>query len=135
MLNYPQEHSYYNFLAGENVESRFELDYWNMSMKQAIEVVIDDLDDNEIRTVTSINTQTLSGIQLNYQVIPSMKRKGIELITDTEGWSEADYIIINTTYAIMCVPEDYIKVKEKYILVDSISSYGNVICEVYKKNE
>ena len=38
-VNFPQEHSYYNLLAGRNVVENYELDYWNLSVKEAFEII------------------------------------------------------------------------------------------------
>lgn len=130
-LNYPQEHSFYNVLAGQNVEERYELDYWDMSIKQAYESILDYEESGEA-VVGALNLPTQWGLNRNLEILPKSRR---EKITIAEEWRDARYVIINTTYAYMYTREEYIWIKENYKLIDSICSYGNVICEVYGKGE
>lgn len=46
---------------------------------------------------------------------------------------QAEYLIINTTYAFMYSQVEYQQVKKEYSIVKQITSYGNTICEIYKK--
>lgn len=130
-VNYPQEHSFYNFLAGENVLERYELDYWDMSVKQAYESVL--AHTGEKRTsVGALNLPTLWGLEGNLKILPKQER---EMLAIAEDWKEAEYVIVNTTYAYMYTKDDYHWVKENYEQVASFESYGNVICEVYYRGE
>lgn len=128
-LNYPQEHSFYNLLAGRNVQERFELDYWDLSVKQAYEAVLKNGGEKKV-TVGALNWPTIWGLNENLAVLP---KKEQALLSVAEEWKDAEYVIINTTYAYMYTNEEYNWVKEHYQLIDSFDSYGNVICEVYHK--
>ena len=130
-LNYPQEHSFYNLLAGRNVQEHFELDYWDLSVKQACESVLRQVGEREV-TVGALNWPTIWGLNENWKVLP---KKEQALLSIAEEWEEAEYVIVNTTYAYMYTDEEYSWVKEHYQLTDSFTSYGNVICEVYHKGE
>lgn len=128
-VNYPQEHSYYNVLAGEDVVSRYELDYWDMAVKQAYEAVSRDAGDKKV-SAGALNYPTLWGLNMQQHALPRSQR---EQIAVTEDWQEADYVIVNTTYAFMYSSEAYEAMRESYTQVESISSYGNIICEVWKR--
>lgn len=127
--NYPQEHSYYNALAGKEVVSRYELDYWDMSVKQAYEAILKDTEEKDI-SVGALNYPTLWGLDGQKKVLP---RKGRSRITVAENWQDAEYLIINTTYAVMYSADQYQQVKTSYEQVAGFTSYGNVICEVWKR--
>ncbi|MCD7835085.1 MAG: hypothetical protein LUG83_00180 [Lachnospiraceae bacterium] len=128
-FNYPQNYSYYNMLAGSNVSERFELDYWDLSTKQAYEIILKDTDD-ELITVGAFNNPTLWGLEENMQAIRGTKRMRLQIADD---WHEADYVIVNTTYAYMYSQEEAELVRSTYELLSSIISYGNTVCEIYKK--
>lgn len=49
-------------------------------------------------------------------------------------WESASYVIVNTTYANMYSMEEYSELKQEYVMLDDISSYGNIVCEVYRRN-
>lgn len=130
-LNYPQEHSYFNLLAGKNVAERYELDYWDMSVKQAYESVLEHAEDGEI-SVGALNLPTRWGLHRNLEILPKGQQKRLTIAGE---WKDAGYVIVNTTYAYMYSAEEYDWVREHYQLTDSFSSYGNVICEIYCKGE
>jgi len=145
-VNYPQEHSYYNVLAGKNVVERYELDYWDMSIKQACESVLEHLEERELMSakaepvdgdegiklkVGALNLPTSWGVEGNLKLLPKRYQGRLFLVDD---WREAEYILVNTTYAYMYTWEEYQWVKEHYTQIDSFTSYGNVICEVYYKS-
>ena len=128
--NYPQEHSFYNALAGNNIEERFELDYWDLSIKEALNSILE-REDKEF-SVGCLNNPTLWGIERNYDKLINLNKLRIEIKDD---YREADYVIVNTTYANMYSKESYNELKKDHALVKEIKSYGNTICEVYKKIE
>ena len=127
-VNYPQEHSFYNVLAGENIEERFELDYWDLSIKEALNTILE-REEKEF-SVGCLNNPTLWGIERNYDKLINLNKLRIEIKDD---YKEADYVIVNTTYANMYSKEAYNELKKDYTLIKEIKSYGNTICEVYKK--
>ncbi len=127
--NYPQEHSYFNVLAGKNVVERYELDYWDMSVNQAFDSVLQAADQDKA-SVGALNLPTWWGLEENWKFLPAGKRDRLIIANQ---WEEAEYLIINTTYAFMYSGDDYAKIRETYELIDTFTSYGNVICEVYRK--
>ena len=126
--NYPQEHSFYNMLAGKNIEERFELDYWDLSIEEALNTILE-REEKEF-SVGCLNNPTLWGIERNYDRLINLDKLRI---TIKEDYKEADYVIVNTTYANMYSKEAYNKLKQDHTLIKEIKSYGNTICEVYKK--
>lgn len=128
-LNFPQEHSYYNFLSGKNVEERYELDYWDMSIKQAYQSVLK-ANKGAKTTVGALNMPTRWGLDGNWEILP---KKTQNIISIAEEWQDAEYVIVNTTYAYMYTYDEYTWVKQNYDLADFFVSYGNVICEIYHK--
>lgn len=127
-VNHPQEHSYYNWLAGDNLETVYELDYWDMSIRQAYDIIEECSDEEQLITVSALSVPTMWGVEGNWKILPSDQKEKLKLVED---WEEASYIIVNTTYANMYSQEEYRKIREEYIMVDDIVSYGNTICEVY----
>lgn len=64
VCNYPQEYSYYNILAGKNVENRWELDYWELSTREAFHIIMDDMGEtNDIVNVSAPDVITLWGVE------------------------------------------------------------------------
>ena len=126
--NYPQEHSFYNILAGKNIEERFELDYWDLSIEEALNTILER--EEKDFSVGCLNNPTLWGIERNCDRLVNLDKLRI---TIKEDYKEADYVIVNTTYAVMYSKESYEALKKDHTLIKEIKSYGNTICEVYKK--
>ncbi|MCI9141741.1 MAG: hypothetical protein HFH87_03845 [Lachnospiraceae bacterium] len=133
-IAYPHEYAYYNILAGKNVMERYELDYWDMAFKQAYEIILPGPDEvetpNEKISIGTISNPAYWGLEEQLTAIRGKRRMYVELCAD---FREAEYLIINPTYAFMYGNSDYEYVKENYVLTNSITSYGNVICEIYHK--
>jgi len=129
-LNYPNEHSYYNLLAGSNVVERYELDYWDISVKEALDAIWKEEKGKGQITVGALNNPTRWGIGDQLSYFPSAKK---EAFTLAENWEDSEWLIVNTTYAVMYSGGEYETVRESYELVKKFSSYGNVICELWKR--
>ena len=80
-VNYPQEHSFYNVLAGKNIEERFELDYWDLSIKEALNTILE-REDKEF-SVGCLNNPTLWGIERNYDKLINLNMKQLQAVPGT----------------------------------------------------
>ncbi len=128
LLNHPFQNCYYNLLAGKDVQNRYEMDYWNLSMWQAMNFVAKDTPEGNI-TVSAYNAATSVGMEENQKAMP---KKDASRITIIENWLEADYIIVNMTYSNMYNVGDYATLQKDYELVKAFKSYGNTVAEVYR---
>ncbi|MCR4647858.1 MAG: glycosyltransferase family 39 protein [Lachnospiraceae bacterium] len=128
--NFTREHSYYNFLAGKNVEERFELDYWDVSIYEVEKYIVNNESGNV--TVATLNNPTRWGIERNLELLTKEENRKIML---TDDYENADYLIINRTYAFMYSKDEFERIKHDFRSVKKIVSYGNTVCEVYKRNE
>lgn len=130
-VNYPQEYAYYNFLAGEDIESKYELDYWDMSFKQAYGMILKHAAEEDVKMkIGTISNPAFWGLEAQLEAMPEERRMRVGLCDE---WQDAEYLIINPTYAHMYGSGEYEWIKQNYRLVDVISSYGNAICEIYQK--
>ncbi len=126
MLKYhPHQNVYFNFIAGDNVEKRFEMDYWGLSNKQAFELILKN-DKSEIIKIGSAGPISLNNSK---EILISKKRERI-LITNN---MEADYIIDN----YINWHGKYIKkrheVPENFIIFHEITVNKMKILTIYKK--
>lgn len=128
-VNYPQEYAYYNFLAGHDIESRYELDYWDMSFKEAYGRILEGTEKENVK-VGTVSNPGFWGLESQLEAIPKEQRKRITLCGE---WRDAEYLIVNPMYAYMYAPGDYELIRQDFRLADSVKSYGNVVCEIYRK--
>ena len=130
LLNHPFEYCYYNPLAGKNIEFKYDMDYWDLSVWQAYEAILEDAEDKDRILVSAFNAPITYGMGISQDALPAEDKERIEVIED---WERAEYLVVNMTYTVMYNFEDYQHVKAEYELIESFDSYGNIVCEVYKK--
>lgn len=125
---HPFQYCYYNVLCRNNIENEYELDYWDMSVKQAFEYILDN-NNNGIVVVGSCDNPTHWGLEMQYTAIQATEQDRIEL---TDNWANAQYVIVNPMYSLMYSYENYMILKEQFKCDKQIKAYGNIICEIYK---
>lgn len=127
----PFQYSYYNEVSRFFVEDRFETDYWNMSFKQAAELIARN-DESKHILVSGCDTPTRWGISPAIRTLRGKDRMRMEY---TEDWRNSDYVIINFSYSILYSPRDSEYVENNYELIKTFKAYGNKLCAVYKRKE
>lgn len=87
LRNHPHQNTYFNFLAGDQIEKRFDVDYWGVSFKQGLEKVL------EIDSRDSIRVAYASyPAELNHKYLHSNLSKRLILEKDLKN---ADYFLSN----------------------------------------
>ena len=103
--NHPFEHVYFNRLAGpdmKTVKQRYELDYWGLSYREALEYIVRSDSSPQLR----IYTTTYPG-RVNVAMLPPADRKRVVLVASD---AEADYVMTNYRFH----PQDYGYTNEVY---------------------
>jgi len=85
--NHPFQNNYFNAFAGKKFNESFDMDYWGISNKYALDLIAKK--ENKIIKVASLNTSDLG---LSKKMLSKIKRK---LIRVTSNFSDANYIINN----------------------------------------
>ena len=85
--NHPHQNVYFNFLAGKNIEKKFELDYWGLSNKQAYEYILKNDSDDKIL----IGTASSNHLRNSKKILTIDERKRISISEN----NDAKYIIDN----------------------------------------
>jgi len=118
--NHPFEHVYFNRLAGpdmKTVKQRYELDYWGLSYRKALEYIVRTDTSSHIR----IYTTTYPG-RVNVAMLPRADRNRVELVPSD---NEADYVMTNYRFH----PQDYGYTNEVY----SVRVGNASIASVFKR--
>ena len=123
--NHPHQYVYFNILAGKNFNKYFEMDYFGISNKKALEYIAA----SEKRDVKVFNLST-TDLELSKQMLNEEGKRKIQIVGDLNN---ADYITNNfrdwngkTKPYRFKVPKNFLKVHE--IIVDNVP-----INIVYKK--
>lgn len=56
--------------GGSNVEQNYELDYWNLLVAQAFDIIRKDLSEKESATIGALNVTTMWGLKGNWEILP-----------------------------------------------------------------
>jgi hypothetical protein len=117
--NHPYENVYFNTLSGNpaTLRSRFELDYWGLSYKQAVDYVLA----NDPRPFLKVSMANPSGKGYVDEALSAPQKSRLKFTTDP---SEADYFFTEFRWH----PQDYPYADEYY----SIRVQGMVIMAVYR---
>ena len=126
VLNHPYQYAYYNELAGD-VQNNFELDYWEVSTRNALQILAETQERNRELPLTLAGADPLSLFSLNQSVtmLPAVLRAEMTVTEEPD----ASYLFQNSTYAAIyqTVPGD------EYRELFTIQSYGNTLCTVYER--
>ena len=87
---HPNQQVYFNQLAGRNVATTYELDYWGLSFRQGLEYIT--AHDTRPRITVMANAQVEPVARLNWNLLPAADRQRLEF---TKSVAEADYFISN----------------------------------------
>lgn len=124
--NHPNQYAYYNRLGRENAESEMELDYWNVSIAEAMETLTVCQRNQSLPLVLGQrDSMTYLGMERNR---PALSQQTLDLI-DIQENPDAPYLISNTTYARIYGVEP----PQGYRTLFTIRSYGLPVCAVYEK--
>ena len=84
---HPHQNVYFNFIAGKNIEKKFEMDYWGLSNKQAFEYILK----NDKQSKIFIAPASTNHLKNSKKILNKNDRNRIEIT----GINEAFYIIDN----------------------------------------
>ena len=120
---HPHQNVYFNALVGKNWKSKFDVDYWGLSNRSALEVVLKDTSESHIR----IFTPSFPNVGLSFPILSPEKRRRFH---EVDLPQDADYIITHfrTNLDDYSTNLDYRKVKD-------IRIGGEIINSIYSSNK
>ena len=83
--NHPHQNVYFNFLAGKEFNKKFDMDYWGLSNKTALEYIVAN-ETGDVK-ITNIGSSDL------YAGLNILKSETVQKISIVEDIENADYII------------------------------------------
>ena len=123
--DHPHQNVYFNFLSGKNIETKFELDYWGLSNKQALEYILK----NDSKTFIKIGSASPISLENSKQILSSLDKKRITISEN----AESDYIIDSyiTTYGKY--KKERHKIPKNFKIYKEIFVSDKRIISIYKK--
>jgi len=126
MKAHPLQNVYFNLLVQPNWKARFDLDYWGLANRQALEWILQ----NDERAFINVWQGSLSNVSLSLKMLPKTLRERIGIVDQAQ---DADYILTN--YRLN--QTDYAKLDNfaggQFTLSHHISVGDEVIESIYRK--
>ena len=120
---HPYQYVYFNPLFKKDFNDKFEMDYWGLSNKSAIDYIIK----NNVDFPVKIATKSFASLEKSSLILNESDKAKISIIHDLD---DADYIITNY---IMRIRKNYIIDKSKYEKFYEVLVDNKPINTVYKK--
>ncbi len=92
--DHPYQNVHFNFLAGSDKRHRFELDYWGLSYREALEYILD----NDSRDMIKVQVANPPG-ELNKELLTERAKQRLSFVE-----SQGDYFVTNYRWH----PNDYL---------------------------
>ena len=124
---HPYQNVYFNFLAGKKIENKFEVDYWALSNKQALEFIL--LNNN--KDYYKIYPASHMNINTSKLIFSNLKKKKIKIVNKK---SEADFIISNGRFWRGNPDAKFAKIPNNFELYKEISTDRVKIVSIFKKS-
>jgi hypothetical protein len=123
--NHPYQNVYFNFLAGKNWKDHFDVDYWGLSNRQALEYILEH-DASESINVLAQNP-VLMPLEMAKILIPVPHKNRIQVLQNTDKNKNADYMITNYRLTAQQTPD------KDFELIHEIKVNREVIVSIYKR--
>jgi len=118
---HPLQNVYFNFLVGSNWKSKFDLDYWGLSNRQALQFILDQDSRNNI----SVSDGAFNFLPLSLSILNEEDAKRLRFIKDQ---TEADYLISNYRLNLT----DFAAMPSSWQLEKNIYAGGEIISSIYR---
>ena len=125
LKDHPHQNVYFNFIAGKNIETKFELDYWGLSNKQALEYILE----NDNKDTIRIGAAGPISIENSKQILSSADRYRIIISENIES----DYIIDNYINWYGAYKKRRHKIPNNFKIYKEIFVSGKRIISIYKR--
>ena len=124
--NHPYQNTYFNLLAGKNFDKKFEMDYFGISNKNALEFLMK----NETKNIKVYSISSPIDLNLSKKILKKEIRDKINIIKDINN---ADYIINNYRDWTGKTDGRNLAIPENFKIMHQIKVNKVAINTIYKK--
>ena len=122
---HPLQNVYFNPLAGKNWKENFDVDYWGLANRQALEYILAH-DDRSVIRVWAVDP-LLMPLEMAKTVVPSDQKSRLIILPRQNEWEHADYVVSNYRLNPQGVDDS------RFVKVHNVSVARESIVAVYKK--
>ena len=123
--DHPHQNVYFNFLSGKNIQTKFEMDYWGLSNKQALEYILR----NDSKDVIKIGSAGSISLENSKQILGILDRNRIAILKNLES----DYIIDNYINWFGKYKKKRYEIPNNFKIYKEIFVSGRRIISIYKR--
>ena len=121
---HPHQNVYFNFIAGKNIEKKFEMDYWGLSNKQAFEYILRNDKQNKI----FIAPASTNHLENSKKILNKNDRNRIRIT----GSNKALYIIDNYRNWYGAPKKEFL-IPDNFKIIKEIYNGKQKIISIYKR--
>ena len=126
---HPFQNIYFNFLTGNNVHEKFEVDYWGLANKSFLEKMLEiEKNKNDIY----IGAASFTTLARSFNLVDKEKRDRIKIVG--LDFDRANYIFTNFMSEVNKNTDKKYDIPKNFVLFDTFYVNGVKVYEVYKKN-
>ncbi len=118
---HPLQSLYFNQLAGSDWRKSFEIDYWGLANKKALQYILD----HDSRTHVSVSTDSATPLSLSLMMIDPIQAPRISLVDPSH---DADYLVTN--YRMTNTSDE--KYLNTHTIFHQIKVMNEVVLTIYK---
>ena len=123
---HPHQNVYFNFIAGSDIEKKFEMDYWGLSNKQAFEIILK----KDNKKIIKIGSAGPISLENSKKILENKSRERISITAN----AEADYVIDNYINWHGKYKKERHQIPKNFKKFDEIIVNKIKILTIYKKN-
>jgi hypothetical protein len=128
-LNKPLYNLYFTQFAGQNIESRWETDYWNLSGRDALTWIVA----NDQKEVIKIQTSDNSPLYDSSVFLSEHDKNRVDFLWFSEGLEEADYMVVRPNPSQPGSTTALLRPDESFEMVRNRIVGSALIYEIYKR--
>ena len=125
-VNHPHQNVYFNFIGGNNPHLRYEIDYWGLSNKYALETIISSKKESETISVSNVSDTNLINNLL------FLKLNGKDKIKYKDVSEKPDFLIDND-YFFDLTNKKRRRILNDYSIFDQLYVDDILVTTIYKK--
>ena len=127
--NHPYQNVYFNFLAGQNVHKKYEVDFWGLANKRFLEKILFIEKD---KNIVNIGVSSFTTLDRSIVLLDKKVRNKINIVGQEH--KSADYIFTNFMSEVDKNIDNKYEIPTNFKLFDEFFINGIKVYEVYKKN-
>ena len=123
---HPYQYAYFNFFAGNSIEKRFDVDYWALSNKQALEYILS----NNDMSIIKVYRASHMNLNTSKKIFSNELKENIRIVDDK---SKADFIISNGRYWTGNPNAKFAKIPNNFTIYKEITTDRVKIVSIFKR--